>query len=311
MLLPCSLRLSAVYPLTKRRLRPGYVHANSYFCPMKNLIIAILALVFISPPAKAASPSMTSPAENRDTTATIAGVPVNISFPEGKIIGSILVLPGWNFSREDACIKSDLCTLARKSGYCLIKPEMGKSAYLFKVFPETREEWKHYPTLQWVLDTLIPYCQNSMKLLLPGQKNFLFGISTGGRGVALVAVNTGNLFMAGASLSGDFNQLLWTGDKLMTGFLGPYDQFPERWSGRDNPAANAEKLKIPLFIGHGKDDKVVPTEQSVRFYELITSLHPETGHVLHLGDNAGHNYDYWNSEMQRIFAFFYKYCTDQ
>jgi len=242
----------------------------------------------------------------KDTTIVLDNIGVDISCPAGKINGSILVLPGWNFNREDACKNSDFCNLAKQFGYCLIKPEMGKSAYLFENFIETREEWTHYPTLTWIIDTLIPYCQQNFRILLPGNNNFLFGISTGGRGVAQIAINTGNLFNAGAALSGDYNQLLQKDDKLMTGYLGPYEKFPSRWKGKDNPFMNAGSLKIPLYLGHGKLDNIVPVEQTTTFFEQISSINSQLGHVRHIDENGGHNYNYWNSEMQRIFAFFYE-----
>jgi hypothetical protein len=242
----------------------------------------------------------------KDTTLVVDGIPVGIRMPEAKVNGFILVLPGWNFSRNDVCRNSDFCHLAKEAGYCLILPEMGKSAYILRNYKETREDYRQYLKLSWVIDSLIPFCQKTFGILLPGENNFIFGISTGGRGVAQVAIHTGRLFTAGAALSGDYNQLLQPADKLMTGYLGPAKEFPERWSGEDNPCMHAEMLKIPLYLGHGKADKIVPSGQSVEFFERIKSLHPDAGHILHIAVTGGHDYNYWNSEMQRIFAFFYE-----
>ena len=243
----------------------------------------------------------------KDTIVILNNVAVDISYPSGTAKGSILVLPGWNFSKDDACKNSDFCNLARQYGYCLIRPEMGKSIYLFENYPETREDWVRNPTLKWLIDTLIPYCQQKLGILLPGNKNFLFGISTGGRGVAQIAINTGNLFTAGAALSGDYNQMLQKNDKLMIGYLGPFEKFPSRWAGKDNPFMHAIQLKIPLYLGHGRQDKIVPVEQTTRFFEIVSSINPSIGHVQHIDENGGHNYNYWNSEMPRIFAFFYSH----
>ena len=244
---------------------------------------------------------------HHDTTIILHNTSIDISYPEGKINGCILVLPGWNFSREDVCRNSEFCKLAKQNGYCLIRPEMGKSIYLLNTFPETRQDWMHYPTLRFITDTLIPYCQNNFSILKSGDKNFLFGISTGGRGVAQIAMNTGSLFVAGAALSGDFNQLLQKDDKLMMGYLGTFDNYPSRWSGKDNPSENAAQLQIPLFLGHGKADKIVPVVQTTTFFDRITFVNPGLKHILHIDETGGHNYDYWNSELQRIFAFFYSH----
>ena len=280
------------------------------------IFLALLVILEISLPAMKRNPGQngrlsvcnaeTGKDFPLDTTIILHNVAVDISWPAGKTIGFILVLPGWNFNREDVCKNSDFCNMAKQSGYCLIMPEMGKSAYLFGIFKETREDWVHYPTIRWVIDTLIPYCQRKLKILLPENKNFLFGISTGGRGVAQIAMNTGNLFIAGAALSGDYNQLLQKDDKLMIGYLGPYEKFPSRWKGKDNPFMRAGQLKIPLYLGHGRLDKIIPVEQTTSFFERISSLNPQLGHIKHIDENGGHNYNYWNSEMQCIFAFFYE-----
>jgi S-formylglutathione hydrolase FrmB len=249
--------------------------------------------------------SSAMPSSNpEDTTFSLNGVAVDLRWPASDVKGFILVLPGWNFSREEVCTKSGFCKTAKAQGYCLILPEMGKSAYIYSYFNESRTDWTRYPTLRWVLDTLIPYCQNNFRILLPAQKNFLFGISTGGRGVAQIALNTGTLFTAGAALSGDYNQLLQTNDNLMTGYLGPYSSFLSRWSGRDNPSMNIMNLKIPLYLGHGKTDKVVPVEQSEVFFAQVHTTFPKGGSIIHLDEKGGHDWNYWNSEMQRIFAFF-------
>jgi hypothetical protein len=288
---------------------------QQFLLPRKiRLVIVFLLILVVSLPAMRYKPrqnpipgvrnSETDYSAKKDTTIILHHTSVNILWPAGKINGFILVLPGWNFNRQDVCENSDFCKLAQQSGYCLILPEMGKSVYLFENFRETREDWINTLTLTWVIDTLIPYCQRNFNILTPGTKNFLFGISSGGRGVAQIAINTGSLFIAGAALSGDYDQAFQKDDKLMIGFLGPYEKFPSRWTGKDNPFMNAGKLKIPLFLGHGKLDKIVPAEQTIRFFERISSLNPDVGHVWHIDENGNHNYNYWNSEMLRIFAFF-------
>ncbi len=239
-----------------------------------------------------------------DRTITISGIKTEFLFPHENISGSILVLPGWNFSRTDICENSEFCNLALKKGYVLIMPDMQKSVYASQLYPETRNDWRSFPTLTWVIDSLISYCQKELKLLLPGQNNFLFGISTGGRGVAMISIYSENIFIAGAALSGDYNQLADTSDNLMRGYYGEFFKFPERWKGKDNPLMNANKLKIPLFLAHGKSDNIVPFNQTLNFYDTINKLNPGIGHKIVLKDNAGHNYKFWGSEYNEVFDFF-------
>jgi S-formylglutathione hydrolase FrmB len=271
---------------------------------MKNLSIhLVLTFLFLINPFsnKVFSADMLS---NKDTTLDFNGIKTDILYPSSMPTGTILVLPGWNFTRDDICQKSKFCKLAGQLGFVLVMPDMLKSVYASKLFPETRKEWINYPQLHWIIDTLIPSLQNSFHLLQPGQNNFLFGISTGGRGVAMLAIYSKHIFIAGAALSGDYNQTEMTADKLITGYYGEFNQFPERWKSDDNPYNNAEKIDFPLFLAHGRADNVDPYYQTEEFFNKLNSLHPELRHKLVLVENAGHNYDFWSSRYEDVFNFF-------
>jgi len=241
-----------------------------------------------------------------DTTLFVGSIPVDFRFPNVPAKAVILVLPGWNFSKSDICINSDFCSEAMKQGYILVLPEMLKSVYASVLFPETRNDWRRYPTMRWITDTLIPFCRDRFSILKDGDKNFLYGISTGARGVALVAENTGNLFLAGAALSGDYDQTSMTSDRLMIGYYGSCELFRDRWQGPDNPCFHSDRLKIPLYIAHGSKDAVVPCQQSIAFSRKILSEDPKRGHEFHVCDSCGHNYAFWNSQTAAVFRFFEK-----
>ena len=242
--------------------------------------------------------------DKRDTTVFVYGTKVDIKFPQGAIKGAILVLPGWNFMQDDICIKSDFCEKFTSQAYVLVMPNMLKSVYSNGFYEETRADWRIYPQLHWVIDSLLPYIHGNYNLMQNEQVNFIFGISTGGRGVALVLEHSGMLFKAGAALSGDYNQLLDFKDNLMIGYYGIYSTFPERWKGEDNPYFNAAKIKCPIYLAHGKADKIVPVYQTIKFYEELTKINPQIGHKLKLVENAGHNYNFWNSEYDNVLNFF-------
>lgn len=234
----------------------------------------------------------------------IEGVQVEIRVPHGQVIGDLLLLPGWSFPKDDWCVKSSLCRKAMRKGYRLIMPNMGKSIYPSEYFPESRKDWMEYPTRTWLTDEMIPELQETYCLFEPGGKNFVIGLSTGGRGVALVALHSGSLFTAGAALSGDYDQSLLKGDNLMRGIYGSYDKFPERWEGEDNPALQAADFKTPLYLGHGKKDGIVPWSQTEHFYKLLRKNNPDLNVKLNLDANAGHDYAYWDSEVNNMLEFF-------
>ena len=243
-------------------------------------------------------------ARSADTTLSVCGAVVSLRFPEKPAIGTVLMLPGWHYSQTDCCDHSSFCHQALAAGFALVMPAMNKSIYVRKHYPETRREWRSSPTLLWLVDTLIPSLQHTYRLLLPHQNNFLFGISTGARGAALCAEATGLLFRGAAMLSGDYDPLSDTGDRLMIGYLGPHDKFPDRWSGANNPIASASALTIPIYLGHGAKDGVVPARQSIAFFKKMQSVHPEIHSVLHIDTSGMHDYNYWGRESKNVLDFF-------
>lgn len=242
----------------------------------------------------------------KDTTLTIDSVLVDVLVPAGKTEGFILMLPGWNFSRTDCCEKSSFCKKALAAGYCLIMPEMGKSVYSCAFYKETRKEWKKYPSRAWLIKSMIPFFQNNYGFLKEGGNNHIYGISTGARGVALVALHTANIFKSGVALSGDYDQTLLKSDNLMIGYYGTFEAFPDRWNGEDNALKNAQKMNVPLYLAHGKMDKVVPCSQTEVFYKEMCAKNPKVKCEIHLNEKAEHNYAFWDSETENAIAFFKK-----
>lgn len=180
---------------------------------------------------------------------------------------------------------------------------MGKSNYQLCSYAETIAEWKKEPGRPWLTDTLIPFLQKNFSLLLQGERNFIVGLSTGGRGVALAALDMPKLFTGAAALSGDFNQSKIPDDKIYNSFYGSYKKFKVRWDTADNAVYRIKEFCTPIYLGHGTTDKVCPPEQTKLFYDSLKKYHPGLNVVLHM-PVAGHDYNYWNSEVDNILKFF-------
>ena len=239
------------------------------------------------------------------TTLRIGGYKVDIRLPRAAFKGSVIILPGYNFPKEDACQKAPLfCQTFLEAGYLLIMPEMGRSLYSSQYFPETQARYKRYPDQNWVLDSLLPNLQLEYGLLVDGQDNFLVGISTGGRGAALLALAAPERWTAVACLSGDFDQSQMPNDGLMRNFYGPYKQFSQRWETVDNVIARIDDWQTPIFIGHGGADKVVPPAQSKQLFDSLQSRLDRELLYYSAPPKAEHNYAYWGAEAKNILAFF-------
>ncbi|MCS6796302.1 MAG: prolyl oligopeptidase family serine peptidase [Raineya sp.] len=266
-----------------------------------------------SPPASHAhfSDTLHSPTPTCDSlqnfqTLKIAGGLVDIALPDKKIPikGNLLILQGFAFHRDDWCKKSSLCRKALAEGYVLIMPEMGKSNYMSQLYPETRPDWRKEPQKHWLIDSVFSFLQKKYCLLLPSQKNFAVGLSTGGRGVAVVALEKPELFTAVAALSGDYEQSKIPQDKVHIGYLGDYQKFPKRWQEEENIVFQIKKWKTPIYLGHGKQDKVCPYTQTQIFYEALRKNHPKLKVKVNLPEQYAHDYKYWDYEVDNILAFF-------
>lgn len=223
--------------------------------------------------------------------------------PEVKICGVILMLHGWNLPAAEWCQKTSFCTKALEQGYVLIIPDYNKSNYSLEVYPETRSEYRKYPTLTWMMDIQIPEIQKTIGLLKPGQNNLVAGISTGARGATLLAYYKPDIFKAAASLSGDFDIMKMQDEFLYKAFFGNYSEFADRW-GKECFANHCNNYKVPTYIGHGEADKVSPVQQSKMMYDSIAKNNPNLLIRGNFPPGAEHNYNYWESETDAILDFF-------
>lgn len=237
-----------------------------------------------------------------DTTLTIGHHTVSIKTSGLHTKGDILMLPGWNFSKDKTCNETSFCKRALAEGYRLILPEMLKSTYATHYFPETRNDYRAYPTLTWVIDTLIPELKKKFGIF-SGNHNILYGISTGAKGAALIHLRTDTLFQKVILLSGDYDQTQNPTDNLMINTYGPYSIFRQRWKEMDNPTNEINKWKAKVYIAHGLNDKIVSSVYSIHFADTLKKTHHNLSIELHLNSLAGHDYTFWEHETERIMEF--------
>ncbi len=234
-------------------------------------------------------------------------VPVDIFIPHNeKIIGDILVLPGWSFARARWHRETSIVQHAEQFGFRLVFPEMGVTIYESEYFPESWRKWGPVPGGKWIAEIFIPLMQEQYGLFLKGNRNYVMGLSTGGRGAVLCCIQNPKLFTAAASLSGDFNQHAMPKDRLMAAIYGPCEKFSDRWREVDNPetVAREKKWRTPLYIGHGKMDTVTPFNQSESFFRAVSESNPKLKLVFNAPEEMGHDFTYWDAEVKPVLEFF-------
>ena len=190
--------------------------------------------------------------------------------------GTVILLHGWDLSPLSWCDQTSFCNELLSMGYHVIIPDMGKSVYASQYYPETVKTMAMYPQLPFVLDTLLPFLQDSIHILNNSHNNFLIGYSMGARGALAIAENTENIFSRLVLISGEYDQTLIPEDNILTMYFGSYKQFPERWEGKDNLLRNIDKLNIPVLILHGQNDDVISAIQSDTLAKVL-----ENKNILH------------------------------
>lgn len=229
-------------------------------------------------------------------------IPVTIKYAE-KPVYNLLVLPGYNFSDIEWCTKTSLCQKAATLGFNLIFVEVKKSVYLKEHLPQTSELLKTYPTRTWMIDSVYkPLLQSG--ILSSKNKNYVLGLSTGGRGAAILLLENPQIFSGAACLSGDFDPTLQKNDNLMMSALGPYEKYPLYWKGDNNITNRVKEFQRPLYIAHGKKDRIVPVKQSMVLVERIRKENPNLTLKINFPENAKHDYIFWNAEVDNVLAFF-------
>jgi len=239
--------------------------------------------------------------EHKTQTIELYGVKVDLKFPD-TVKGYIMVLPGWGFPRYDWCNQTSLCQNALKQGFALVMPDMGESIYASQFYPQSWDKMRKTLTRRWVTDTLIKYLQDSFDIINEGQNNFIMGLSTGAHGSGLIVEDNPILFKACALLSGDYDQTKLPQDMVFIATYGRYEQFPQRWQ-TDNVIAEISNLNIPVFIGHGLQDPLIPISQSKMLEMKLKKEHPaqliQTNYL-----DGKHDYKFWELESQPILTFF-------
>lgn len=241
-----------------------------------------------------------------DTSIRFQGYEVRIQTPADSVRGDLLLLPGWDFSNRKWCDSTDVCKTALAKGFRVIAPQMHRSVYATVYTNKTRPDLKQNPTLQW-LDSMIDFLQLSRGYFK--DKRYVLGLSTGGRGVALICERKTGFFHAAAALSGDYNQLSMPQDNLMTLVYGSSmsEVGQKIWSSVDNPQMNCQNMKTPIYLGHGMLDRIVPVRQTTEFAMALNQKHPRLDVKLHIDQTAAHNFKYWRSELPAIWEFFGKH----
>jgi pimeloyl-ACP methyl ester carboxylesterase len=218
-----------------------------------------------------------------------------------RYLGTLILLHGWNHSPEHWINNMQFVNRALKNGYDVILPDLGKSMYALQRFKETRMDLANTATRTWMNNTLI---KSFFKTQVRNKhdKVFLIGISTGARGAVLLAQDNIFSFKGIVAISGDYCPQIMQNDKLMTAYYGSYIKYKDRWLNNDNPQRNIHLTKLPTLLIHGKQDFVVPYNQSKDLY--LEAQKKGLRNITYFEDPIGkHDFKSWDQYSDLIFNF--------
>ncbi len=239
-------------------------------------------------------------------------VRMQIFFPKtyqrGESCRTLIVLHGYDGNYRDWEKNTRIEHYANEYGFVLVCPDMGKSLYESKFYPETTNKWAEIPGGKFVAEVLMEYLRDEFDLAQDRKKTGIIGLSTGARGAILLAAKYSDSFAATAGLSGDYDPTSMTKDRLLTSVYGPYKEFTERWKNDDNVMKLAENLeKTPVYLWHGAKDWVVPAGQSMIFALRLRQLQKKHGGfdvTFKKAKHKIHDWNSWNSALPDIMLFF-------
>jgi dipeptidyl aminopeptidase/acylaminoacyl peptidase len=125
------------------------------------------------------------------------------------------------------------------------------------------------------------------------QRTAIMGGSAGGFTVLQTMIAEPEAFTAGVCLFGVADQFHLAAQthkfesRYLNSLLGPLPEAAEVYRQR-SPVLHADKIKRPLAVFQGADDRVVPREQSDRIVEALTRS--GTPHEYHLYEGEGHGW---------------------
>lgn len=219
----------------------------------------------------------------------------------------VVALHGWGHTPEHWRDKSVVAELADRYGVVVACPDMGRTVYETRFFPETTGGWGSVPGTPWLLQVVIPWVRMHYDVRAESEQQAILGYSTGGRG-AVVALEHGADFGFCASLSGTYDLTTLapgTGEyKIHAVVYGERAKFPERWCAESSldPAASGTLLASEVFVAHGTGDRVVDVRQAGEMVARLKAFAVKG--CVDLVPGAGHDWAFWNSALPTAFAMF-------
>jgi S-formylglutathione hydrolase FrmB len=154
---------------------------------------------------------------------------------------------------------------------------------------------------------LVKYLRESFGIAREKGRTAIAGISVGAHGAVLAAASYPDLFGAAGGLSGFYDNLAMTENKLLAAVYGPYKKFEKRWEDDNIVSLAASLRETPVFIAHGMKDREYAFEQSrmlaIRLKQMEKKS-PGKYRFEYVEKNYKmHNWDFWRQMVGPMMAY--------
>ncbi|MBI5548674.1 MAG: hypothetical protein HY901_32735, partial [Deltaproteobacteria bacterium] len=214
----------------------------------------------------------------------------------------LIALHGWGHAPEDFRQHTSLAAHADRQGLVLVLPEMGKTVYETRFYPETRGRWGAIPGARWIGEVVLPFARERFAVSKDKADTAILGYSTGGRGAVVVAQRYRE-FSRVISLSGTYALLELPAalgeSKIHAAVFGDLVKHAERWRLDDGvrPDLRAALDGVQLVLAHGGQDKVVPPSQLEVMERFLGGERSGAKLSTRLEEKAGHDWPFWDRAM--------------
>ncbi|MDY6968160.1 MAG: alpha/beta hydrolase-fold protein [Spirochaetota bacterium] len=240
-------------------------------------------------------------------------VKIQIFFPKNyqkkKNFRTLICLHHYKGEMYDWEKNTDIEKYANDLDFILVCPNMKTTIYETRYYPQTTNKWNSIPGGKWIGEILIPFLREQFAIAYEKRRTGILGNSIGARGAILTASSFPRIFGAAAGLSGFYDTIAKTDNKLLIAIYGEYDNFPKRWEDDDNIIKLAVNLKdTPVFLAHGKSDWKVNFEQARLLAIRLKQLQKGNKNIYkfeyHEKKFKFHDWKLWNSMLPFMISFF-------
>jgi len=236
---------------------------------------------------------------------------IQIYFPKnykrGENTRTIIALPSYNSNERDWERNTSIEYLADKYNMAIVCPNMKKSLYESKYYPDTTYRWNVIPGGKFIGEDLLNFVNKNFSLGYDSSKTAIMGVTVGAHGAILVASKY-KAFSAAAGISGYYDPTIMTNSRMVQSVYGKYNDNRTIWENDDNNLKLAEGLSgVKVYLFHGsKNDAFTPGQSRIMAIKLKHLQKKSSSYSITYKESKSgyYGWTYWKRQIPEVMEFF-------